>query len=301
MGRPGPAAAADLVPGPRRAPPVPSARRHCRARARCGCGSARSRPAASRRPGAGRARYDAAGREVGPPPRRRHGWRTAHATESPRSLGGRPARHRTRAHRRRSRRLHLPGVRRPPRRRATPPGPSLGPARRWLAPRGARRLRGLPAPLGRRDLPVQPDRRRHPGRRPGGARTVRLAWMAGAARAPRRTIPFALYDRQRDESLELVAAASISGPTDDRPPRRPRTRMSTVTTPLTTDRRPRTTSGTLAPGRSTLWRRRRSPVPRSTTLDGPRPRHRRGRRRPCRMADAADVEAADRRRRTRRS
>ena len=144
--------------------------------------------------------------------------------------------------------LHLPGRRRPPRRRRPPPDTGRRPARRRLDPRGADRLRGLPAPLGGRHLPVEPDRGDGSrDDRPAGAALDSAGWPASSsATSP---IPIVLYDRLRGR-VARARRAAISGRTARDQQRRQDRQMSTVTTPMT-HRRPPATSGRRAARRST--------------------------------------------------
>ena len=104
------------------------------------------------------------GRRGRRPPRRGAG-RHHPGRGGPRGLAGEPAEHRAGAGPAGTRVLHLPGGRTPVDRPAQC-RVAAGAGRGRRAGAGADRVRGLPAPLGGRYLPVEPDRRGHPRRRP---------------------------------------------------------------------------------------------------------------------------------------
>ena len=174
VGRPGRAAAADLVPRAGRATHLPGRRRELSTEGRCGSGSARSRPAASRSPRqAGTASTSSSPPStvgwprtrtcVAPTWHQRCGATGLPATERDLCLDGlgfftfRVDAAPSPGVRRRSSRPHWSGGPRRPR-------PVRRPAAR------ADRLRGLPAPLGGRHLRLEPHRRRDHGRGPGWRR-----------------------------------------------------------------------------------------------------------------------------------
>ncbi len=165
--------------------------------------------------------------------------------------------------------LHLPACRPARRRRRQPARASCGAGRGRRAGAGADRLRGLPAPVRGRHLPVQPDRRGHPGRRPLGTPydIDMLSEVIGRPIAD----PTALYEAQQSASLaaaaEQLGLTAITTDSAMQPTPTPRTLMSTdfpTTAEITAD---------VAAGPEGHRRRHRRDRRRHR---GPHPDHRRG-------------------------